>query len=640
MKTRRLLSFFALCLFCTLPLFAQVSLPHIFTDNMVLQRDVPIKIWGKAGKKEAVTVTFNDTKVFAKADNKGNWSVTLQPVAWGGPYTLQVAGKSNTVTFENVLVGDVWLCSGQSNMEWQVISSMNAQQEIAAANYPQIRSYNVVKAIEFAPKEDFQGTWEVCSPQTVGDFSAVAYFFARKLYQETGIPIGIINSSWGGTDIETWTSMDSFEKLGEHYMKRYAGIDAVNIDEFMTENEEKRILYKEALKNDKGLAEKWYEPATDVSGWNTLPVPGLWDTPELIHADGAVWFRYEIELPDGVQNGDAMLGLAMIDDNDKTWVNGQLVGETIGHQISRKYTLPAGTLKKGKNVVAVRVHDTGGGGGIYGDAKDLYLNTAMGSYSLAGDWLYKESATNTMFGYITVSPNMYPSLLYNGMIHPIIDYRIKGAIWYQGENNAGAAYDYRTLFPNMINNWRNKWGYEFPFYWVQLANFMQKQDRPVESDWAELREAQTMTLSLPQTGQAVITDIGDADDIHPRNKQDVGIRLALNALHKDYGRTDVVYSGPTFNSMTIEGNKAIITFDNIDGGLDVRSRYGYVEGFAIAGSDGIYHWAKAYEKDGKIVVYSDKVKTPVNVRYSWSDNPDINLYNQAGLPAVPFRTDK
>ncbi len=346
-----------------------------------------------------------------------------------------------------------------------------------------------------------------------------------------------------------------------------------------------------------------------------------------------------MNLPAEIEEREATLSLGMIDDNDRTWVNGRLVGETDGHNVRRTYTVPAGTLREGRNSIVVRILDTGGDGGIYGHPDDFFLSTESSAFPLVGEWRYKESATNRMFDFASISPNLYPSLLYNGMIHPIIRYRIKGAVWYQGENNTPAAYDYRTLFPNMICDWRDKWGYEFPFYWVQLANFMAKHDTPVNSQWAELREAQSLTLSVPRTGQAVITDIGEADDIHPANKQDVGIRLALHALHHDYGKTEVVYNGPVFRSVEFDGNLAVVTFDNADDGLVVRSRYGYVEGFAIAGADGVFHWAKAYEKDGKIVVYSDRVAQPVHVRYSWTDNPDVNLYNSAGLPAAPFRTD-
>ncbi|MDR2949487.1 MAG: sialate O-acetylesterase [Prevotella sp.] len=454
-------------------LYAEIKLPHIFSDNMVLQCDKAIKVWGWADKNETIEVSFLNQVKKVKADKNGNWSIQLAAVSHGGPYTMEVKGKKNTITLKNILVGEVWLCSGQSNMAWQVKNVTNAKTEIDNADYPQIRAFNVVKDLNMKPKSDFNGTWAVCSPATAGEFSAVAYFFARKLHQELNIPIGIINSSWGGTGIETWTSPESFEELADKFKEQYKDLNITD------------------LESDKAK----------------------------------------------------------------------------------------------------------------------------------------------------LSPNMYSSLLYNSMINPITQFTIGGAIWYQGEHNAAQAYNYRTLFPNMITDWRTKWGYEFPFYWVQLANFMAKDDKPVDSEWAELREAQTMTLSLPKTGEAVITDIGEAGDIHPRNKQDVGIRLALNALNKDYGKTGLVYSVPTFKSMDISGNKVVISFNNIGKGLKSTSKYGYIEGFAIAGADNKFVWAKAYIDGDKVVAYSDNIPNPVSVRYSWSNNPDVNLFNEEGLPAAPFRTD-
>jgi sialate O-acetylesterase len=449
--------------------FAEVKPANIFGDGMVIQREAPIKVWGTADPREKITVEFQGAAVSARADRQGRWSVTLPAVpADGNAKTMTVRGKDSTVEFENVLVGDVWLCSGQSNMEWRVKNSNDAEKEIAAANHPQIRCFTVTKAMSMSPKDELEGSWAVCSPQTVGEFTAVGYFFARELNARLGIPVGIINSSWGGTGVETWTSPGTYA----------------------SQPDDVRIEYKIG--------------------------PG--DTPK--------------------------------------------------------------------------------------------------------------------------GPNDYSSLLFNAMINPITGFRIAGATWYQGENNASRAYDYRTLFPAMINDWRGQWGYEFPFYWVQLANYRAVDAVPVNSDWAELREAQTMTLSLPRTGEAVIIDIGEATDIHPRNKQDVGRRLALNAMHDTYGRTDLVWSGPRFASMAVEGSSAVIGFETFGSTLAVRNKYGYVEGFAVAGADRVFHWAQArVTADGKVVVSSDKVTRPVAVRYAWSNNPEANLFNAEGIPAAPFRTD-
>ncbi|MBB4034351.1 sialate O-acetylesterase [Dysgonomonas hofstadii] len=631
---------FAICFvsLITYDLHAEVKLPSIFSDNMVIQQNKPINIWGWADKNESVEVRFMNQTKKVKADKLGKWSLILDAVSYGGPYILEVKGKSNKIVLNNILVGEVWLCSGQSNMEWTVDRVNNTEREIENANCPQIRSFNVVKAVSMKPEEELKGEWQECTPSTVPYFSAVAYFFARKLNQEMNIPIGIINSSWGGTDIETWISKEPFGKLDDKFKRRYEAFEITDFDKFIKENDINKKAYLNAMNNDPGIAQEWYNPVYDASSWKKMQLPQLWEN-VLGQVDGIIWFKYNISLPEEVNDDSALIRFGTIDDDDAVWINGEKIGETRGYNKDRAYNIPKGFLKEGINTITVKISDYSGGGGIYGSADNLYLEAGGKKYPLAGEWLYKEAVTNKLFNYVGFSPNSLPSLLYNAMINPITGFGIKGAIWYQGENNAGQAYNYRTLFPVMINDWRAKWGYEFPFYWVQLANFMAKDNVPKDSEWAELREAQTMTLSLPQTGQSVITDIGDANDIHPRNKQDVGLRLALNALHKDYGRKDLAYTGPVFETMNIDGDKAIIEFGNADNGFVVKNKYGYIEGFTIAGADKKFVWAKAYIDGNKVVVYSDQVKNPVAVRYSWANNPDVNLFNKEGLPAVPFRTD-
>lgn len=637
----RILVFSLLCIF-TSALHAEVRLPHIFSDNMVLQRDKSIKIWGWADRNETIEIRFINQVKKTKADRNGKWEILLDAVAYGGPYTMEVKGKNNQITLQNVLVGEVWLCSGQSNMEWPVKTSKDAAKEISDADYPLIRSFNVGRDKATQPEDDLDGSWQVCSPETVKDFSAVAYFFARKLNQELEIPIGIINSSWGGTDIETWTSTPTIENLPERFLQKYDKFRITNLDKFLTQNEINKKAYYNALKNDKGISEKWFDPSLNTTGWEKMEIPQVWEKAGLPNVDGIIWFRYNLTLPKGVDKATALLQLGTVDDADVTWVNGVKVGETGSYNANRAYKIDKDMLKEGINTITVKVTDHSGNGGICGQPDNMYLQIGDKRYPLVGEWLYKPAVTNKEFGYVDFSPNSYYSLLYNAMIAPITRFQIRGAIWYQGENNASQAYNYRTLFPTMIQDWRSQWGYEFPFYWVQLANFRAKDHVPTDSQWAELREAQSMTLSLPNTGQAVITDIGEANDIHPRNKQDVGLRLALIALNKDYGRKDVVYTGPTYKSMEITGNKAIISFDNVGSGLHINNKYGYIEGFAIAGADGKFEWAQAYidkETENQIVVYSDKVINPIAVRYSWSNNPDVNLFNKEGLPAAPFRTD-
>jgi sialate O-acetylesterase len=637
-KMKRILSIILCAFVAPLTIWAEVKLPAIFSDNMVMQRDQEVVIWGWADKNEKVDVTFNGRKLTTKADQTGNWKVTLRPAPYGGPYTLTVNGKNSSLTLKNILVGDVWLCSGQSNMEWTVANSMNADQEIKTADYPQIRSFNVKHEMAAVPKNDFSGKWEVCSPDNAGSFSAVAYYFARTLYQKTGIPIGIINSSWGGTDIETWISPDVFNSLNDSFKTKYK-IDG-KLEDFFALNEKSRPAYEASLENDLGLKETWQNPLTDISAWGDLPVPQIWNLPDLSGIDGVVWIQYDIVLPESVDGKPAVMRLGKIDDDDNTWINGIKVGATVGYDIPRVYNIPSNVLKPGINRISIRIVDTASGGGVYGEQEDVFLAVGSDKYSLSGTWKYKLAESNKKYNYLKIDPNIHPSLLYNAMIHPIIRFALKGVIWYQGENNANDAYAYQTLFPTLITDWRSKWGQEFPFYWVQLANYMRADNEPEESEWAELREAQTMTLSLPRTGQAVIIDIGETLDIHPRNKQDVGLRLALNALNKDYGQKEIVYSGPMYKSMEIAGNKIILTFDYATSGFKVSDKYAYIRGFAIAGADKKFVWAKAYIDGDKIIVYSDQIQQPVAVRYNWGNNPDGNLYNKEGLPACPFRTDK
>lgn len=613
---------------------AAVTLPKIFTSNMVLQRDKEIRVWGWAGNGESVTVSFNGQTVKSKADKSGNWFITLKPMIYGGPYQMKISGKKNTIDLKNVLIGDVWICSGQSNMEWIMKNTNNAEKEITESKYAQIRLFTVEKAMSFKPEKDIQGQWLECGPQTIGDFSAVAYFFGRKLNQDLTIPIGLINSSWGGTNVETWISWDRMSKE-----PGYENVNYQQLEKETAERKEKQQQFRESLVNDIGKAEKWYDPSVTIEGWEKIQLPAAWDSTAIGNADGVIWFKKDFYLPQSVGEKKSVISLGPVDDADETYLNGKLIGSLTEWNAERKYNVDAGLLKSGKNTIVVKVTDTGGGGGLYGKDEQLYADIDGNKISLAGQWGYKKAVVTSDFGIIDAGPNSFPSQLYNAMIAPIIQYAIKGGIWYQGESNAGEAYKYRTLFADMIKDWRGKWGYEFPFFWAQLANFMKPVSVPSSSQWAELREAQSITLKLPQTGQAVIIDIGEADDIHPRNKQDVGFRLALAAEKMAYGK-DIVYSGPIFESMKKEGSKIILSFTNTGAGLMAKDKYGYLKSFAIAGANQKFVWAKALIEGNNIVVFSDVITDPVAVRYAWSDNPDdANLYNKEGLPASPFRTD-
>lgn len=454
---------------------AEVSLPKVFADHMVLQRDMDIPVWGWADPKERVEVIFQDKTYKTRADQTGKWKVEMNASSAGGPFTLTIKGK-NTLSLQDVLVGDVWLLGGQSNMEWPLKQTNGADDSIKLADYPNIRLFEVGHNVSIFPIKDVpEASWNLCTPETIADFSAIGYYFGKRLHQDLDVPIGLMDINWGGTVSEAWTSS---EALSSHQ---------------------------------------------DFEG-------------------------------------------------------------------------------------------------------------KVASYQANGEASFQNAENK--------GPNSWPASLYHGMLEPVIPFGIKGALWYQGESNAGRAYQYREIFPLLIKDWRTQWGQgDFPFLWVQLANYKQPVEEPIDSDWAELREAQSMALSLPNTGQAVIIDKGEANDIHPRDKWTVAERLVQSAKKVAYGQ-DLVHSGPTFGKMEVEGNKARVIFDNIGSGLKIHDKYGYVQGFAIAGEDQVFHWANAYQEGNDIIVFSEKVPNPKSVRYGWADNPDdVNVYNAEGLPASPFRSD-
>jgi sialate O-acetylesterase len=628
---------------------AEVRLPAILSDNLVLQQGTKVRIWGNAKAGERVTVTFQNKSAETIADPEGRWAVFIGPLKSGGPAELTV----NTLTIKNVLVGEVWLCSGQSNMEWPLANTIGAAETLAQANYPEIRMFRVEHHTSTEPLADLEGHWVVTTPDEAAHFTAVGYFFGRELYQHLKVPIGLIDSSWGGTPAEAWTSHDALVSSPElkPILDRYES--SLNMlpqaketyAQALAQWEEKN-LYIDA--GNKGEALGYADPATATADWSKMDLPQQFETAGLL-IDGAVWFRKVLELPESWAGKDLVLNLTPIDDQDVTYFNGKKVG-SIGREtpnsymVPRKYVVPGSLVHGGRNVIAVRVFDSAGEGGFSrGGAMSIGPNEGD-VISLRGAWEYKVELAlepkhpdwGSRPEAVGVSNQNNPSVLYNAMIAPLVPFAIRGAIWYQGESNAGRAFQYRTLFPIMIRNWRSAWGHDFPFYFVQLANWHANKAEPDESDWAELREAQTMTLREPQTGMAVTIDIGDENDIHPRNKVDVGRRLAAWALFGTYGQK-VIPSGPLFDRFTVEGDKVRIRFKY---GVGLKtSNGGVVKGFSIAGEDRRFVWADARIDGDAVIVSSPKVLKPVAVRYGWADNPIANLYNGAGLPASPFRTD-
>ena len=633
---KKLLSLTVCLLFVLSQIMAQLSVPSFFSDHMVLQREKPINIWGTASAGERISVTLGNAQKSTRTDKNGKWSVSLPPMQAGGPYTLNVKSLKQTLSFTDILIGEVWICSGQSNMEFRLRSANHATEEVATANYPQIRSFNVIQEMGHTPKTNLKGKWEVCSPASASNFSAVGYFFARELYQKLNIPIGFINSSWGGTDIETWMSMEVIEHFPK-YEKSLARMRSSEFEEYIKHSDKVKKEFEQAIINEPGEKEKWYLENTPTENWKEHIVPSLWSNEELSGIDGVVWFTYQFSIPANCLGQDAELSLGTIDDDDITWVNGHEVGRTVGYDLKRLYKIPAEVIKE-QNTITIKISDYRGGGGLYGPKDEVYLKINNRIFPLCDNWKYKVAVSSAQYDYVEYGPNAFPSLLFNAMIHPLVGLGMKGVIWYQGENNAARANEYIDLFPALITDWRSRWNNEFPFYWVQLANYMDAVEVPSESLWAQVREAQTQTLSLPHTGQAVIIDIGEAKDIHPKNKQEVGRRLALHAFHNDYGFSDVVCESPMPKTVRRVQDKIVVQFDNVADGLIVKNKYGYLMSFAVAGTDGVYKWvqAKVAGKD-RVVLSCPDVIDPVSVRYAWGDNPDdANLYNSVGLPATPF----
>ena len=636
---------------CTGVLQAKVVLPSVFTDNMVLQQKTDITFYGDATKNKQLTVKtgWNGKEYHTEADGQGKWSLKIPTPAAGGPYEITFSdGKK--LQLKNVMIGEVWFCSGQSNMEMPVAGwgkVMNYEQEIAEAAYPAIRLFQVKKNTSLAPLKEVESTlggWQECSSATVPEFSALAYFYARALWKELNVPIGVIDCTWGGTPAEAWMNHETLRQV-MGFREEMDKLERLGFDPNRMEqaySEERAHWQSLFTEKDKGMENGklcWTAPSLSEEDWQTISLPGYWEGKGLKDFDGIIWFRRSLEIPAEWAGKPLTLRLGMIDDEDITYFNGVEIARGAGYMTPRTYTIPAKLVKAGKAVLAVRVSDFGGEGGIHGKAEELYVEADGKRISLAGDWKYRIGLSLKGFPPAPVSPiqsSSYPTVLFNAMVKPWTAFPIKGVIWYQGEANVGRPEQYGDLFPALITDWRRQWRSNFPFYFVQLANFMESKKIQPNSEWAALREAQTKALKLDQVGMAVTIDIGLADDIHPKNKQEVGRRLALLALAGSYGK-NVSSSAPVFQNYIIKGDKMELDFGQKQDGFKIKDTT--LKGFTIAGPDRVFYSAEAMVQNGKIIVSSPKVSVPLAARYGWADNPDCNLYGENGLPVAPFRTD-
>jgi len=630
-----------LLLTLTITASAQLSMPKVFSSHMVLQRDMEIPVWGNAVPGSQVQVQFDNNVIKGLADETGKWMVHLPQCKAGGPFRLvvfQTEKPTQRIEYDDILIGDVWLASGQSNMELQVQQAKDAKEEIKQANYPDIRFFNVLHQKSVKAESDISGgTWQVCDSLSVKTASAVAYYFARKLHNDIHAPIGILQTTWGGSPVEAWTSR---EMLLSSAVSRSAVLknDAVTPADFVKDSLDLisfwDIVYHPKNQTDKIIA----QPSFDDSGWAELDMPKTFPAWGIPAYEGIVWLRKTIDIPVNVNLKNLTLNLGHPEMNYSLYVNGNEICKTVWNaNPTHSYLIPATYIHAGKNTLSVRMAVLWGGGGFNPPAGEMYLSDGNTKLSIAGNWKYRkelEPAVPTIHNY-----HYYPGFLFNAMINPVIPYGLKGFIWYQGEANDSLAYKYRTLFPLMITDWRIRWqqGY-LPFLYIQLPNYKKRQQEPMESEWAELREAQAMTLSQPNTGMVCTIDLGEAESIHPVNKQDVGFRLALQAEKEAYGK-NVPASGPMLSSYHIESNSIRIHFTETGTGIKTTDHLSPRE-FTIAGADKKFYNAKAQIEKDEIVVTSDKVNNPVAVRYAWSDNPDCNTVNAQGFPVIPFRTDR
>ncbi len=622
--------------------YGNVRLPHLFGDHMVLQRDQNLHFWGWADPGEEVTIFFAGQAESVFADSHGQWSLQLDPVSAGGPHTLTVTGK-NKIELKDILIGDVWIASGQSNMQWQIRQTPYNETDTNWIKQSSVRLFTVQIASDYMPRDDVQGgIWQELNQENIAGFSAVAYHFAKFISQQIQVPIGMVNSSLGATTIETWMSNETLATFDQFKPEILPVIErGQSFSELEKEFTRRKDEWQaKAYLTGPGMDEKWYLPETDISEWQEITVPGFWEDQGLPDHDGAVWYRKEFDMPAGAEAHDSILmQLSQIDDYDITWVNGVKIGETYGRHNHRNYWIARNLLQEKKNVIVIRIFDIGHKGGF--STHPFWIHELM-----RGTWLMRPGLKIQADNFKTLptvnsTPFSSPGVLFNANIAPLTRMPVKGLIWYQGESNDQRAEEYRDLFKALITDWRHHWqAPKLPFLFVQLANYKQESHVPGDSEWAELRESQAAALELNHTGMAVTIDIGEADDIHPGNKLEVGRRLSLLARRIAYDEM-VISQGPVSGKVEFKKDLVMVTYLSEGGHPVTNDKFGYIRGFELAGKDQEFYWAKAELQGTQVRVYADQVKRPVAIRYLWSDNPgQINLYNQEGLPALPFRSDQ
>jgi sialate O-acetylesterase len=624
---------------------AQLTTAKIFGDHMVLQRNQDIPVWGWSAKNAKVTVEINGQQVKAKADEQGNWKAILKPMTAGGPYTMKISSGKEQLVYSDVMLGEVWICSGQSNMEFQLKNAYSYKPEQKNAPHMTIRQFQVPKKISLQPEKDLsEGSWAKADTGTVGDFTAVGYFFAKKLAQTLHVTVGLINSNWGGTQVESWISRDAM--LASPEMAATAKTLPSTWDDMKTRNDKqlKEWAYKNQPVVNYTPDQLAAEPAAFFDGWQKGSAPGAWEwMGKLYSYRGQGFMQRTIKLDSSYALHSSVIRLGITDADLAIYIDGKLVKQ--GALSSNfQLDLPAGTWKGGNNSLLIQLQSpqknpSWFGIGLNSAGNDLYVHFADTTVNLAdANWRVMPDLSKPY--HFDFQPNNNAFMLYNAMINPLIPYGIAGVIWYQGESNTDRAYQYRTSFPLMITDWRNRWKQQFPFLFVQISSFGGMPTSNTGSGWAELREAQTMTLQLPNTGIAITTDIGDAANIHPKDKANVGVRLADKALSLAYHMNGFTES-PMFKSAEFSGNYALVNLTHVENGLIVKDKYGYVKGFEVAGADHKFYYAQAQiTDDNKIKVWCPAVTQPVAVRYAWTDAPiEANLFNKAGFPVSPFRSD-